>query len=136
MKNVNNHLCDEMLIAQASYEVIVNENRRSCSRYLVNDMMWLNTRNIQIARSATKLNDRHVDFYRVNKVFSNSLVVQLKLSDTINVYFVFHVNLLQHDVNDSLFEQISKSWEFVIAENDQREWYVNDIQNFKLNKRF
>jgi hypothetical protein len=104
MKNVNDHLCDEMLIAQASYEVIVNENRRFYSRYLVNDMMWLNTRNIQIARSTTKLNDRHVDFYRVSKVFSNSLVVQLKLFNTINVYLVFHVNFLQHDVNDSLLE--------------------------------
>jgi hypothetical protein len=121
MKNVNDHLCDEMLIAQASYEVIVNENRCFCFRYLVNDMIWLNTQNIQIARSAIKLNDRHVDSYRVSKVFSNSLVVQLKLSDTINVHLVFHVNFLQHDVNDSLLEQISKSREFVIAEDDQRE---------------
>jgi len=37
MKELIEHLRDEMLIAQAIYEVNVNRSRRSCSQYFVND---------------------------------------------------------------------------------------------------
>jgi hypothetical protein len=136
MQNIDTHFRDEMLMTQASYKAIANSNCRLCSRYLVKDMIWLSTRNIQIARLTVKLNDRNIDFYRVSKIFLNSLIVQLELLDIVKMYFVFHVNLLQHDVNDFFLEQRSKSKDLVIAEEEQRKWYINDIQNFKLNKRF
>jgi hypothetical protein len=136
MQNINIHLRNEMLMTQASYKAIANANRRFCSRYLVEDMTWLSTRNIQIARLTVKLNDRNIDLYRVSKIFLNFLIVQLELLDVVKIHSVFHVNLLQHDANDFLLEQRSKSRDLVIAEDEQRKWYVNDIQNFKLNKRF
>jgi hypothetical protein len=136
MKNIDIHFQDEMLMTQIFYESTINVNRRSCSRYFVDDMMWLSIKNIQTARLIVKLNDRNIDLYRVSKIFLNSLIVQLELLDIVKIHFVFHVNLLQHDVNDSFFEQRSKSRDLVIAEDEQIKWYVNDIQNFKLNKRF
>jgi hypothetical protein len=123
-------------MTQALYEVIANANRRLCSRYLVEDMIWLSIQNIQIARLTVKLNDRNIDFYRVSKIFFNSLIVQLELLNIVKIYFVFYVNLLQHDANNFFLEQRSKTKDLVIAEDEQKEWYVNDIQNFKLNKRF
>jgi hypothetical protein len=82
-----------------------------------------------------KLNDRNIDFYRVSKIFLNSLIVQLELLDIVKIHFVFHVNLLQHDANDFFLEQKSKFKDLVIVEDKQKKWYVNDIQNFKLNKK-
>jgi hypothetical protein len=121
MQDIDTHFRDEMLMTQASYEAIANANRRFCPRYLVGDMIWLSTRNIQIARLTVKLNDRNIDFYRVSKIFLNSLIVQLELLDIVKIHSVFHVNLLQHDANDSLFEQRSKARDLVIAEDEQRE---------------
>jgi hypothetical protein len=118
MQNIDIHFRDEMLMTQVSYEVIANANRRLCSRYLVKDMIWLNTRNIQIARLTVKLNDRNIDFYRISKIFLNSLIVQLELFDIVKIYFVFHVNLLQYDANDFFLEQRSKSKDLVIVENE------------------
>jgi hypothetical protein len=104
MQNIDTHFRDEMLMTQVSYEAIANANRRFCSRYLVEDMIWLNTRNIQIARLTVKLDDRNIDFYWVSKIFFNSLIVQLELLDIVKIHFIFHVNLLQHDVNDFFLE--------------------------------
>ena len=136
MRDVDTHLREEMLIAQASYESSANENRRPCPRYLVGDMVWLNTRNIQTARPAAKLDDRNVGPYRVCKVFANPLVVQLELPDTVKIHPVFHVNLLQHDADDPLPGQIPELRDPIIAEDGQREWYVNSILNSKLDRRY
>jgi hypothetical protein len=81
-------------------------------------MMWLNIKNIQTARLIVKLNDRNIDFYRVSKIFLNSLIVQLELLDIVKIHSVFHVNLLQHDANNFFLEQRSKSRNLVIAENE------------------
>jgi hypothetical protein len=104
MKNINTYFRDEILMTQIFYELMINVNRRLCSRYFVNDMMWLSIKNIQIARLTVKLNDRNIDFYWVSKIFLNSLIIKLKLLDTMKIYLIFHVNFLQHDVNDLLLE--------------------------------
>ena len=96
MKEIIDHLRDEMLIAQVIYESSANERRRSCFRYLVEDMMWLNVKNLNIARSVVKLDNHNMKSYPVKRVFVNSLIIELSLLEFMKVYSIFHVSLLQH----------------------------------------
>ena len=67
-----------------------------------------------------KLNDRHVDFFRIKRVFRNHFVVELKFFEFMKVHFIFHVNFLSHVIIDFLFDQIQAFREFVIVENDEQ----------------
>jgi len=68
-----------------------------------------------------KLNDHHVDSFRVKRVFKkNSLIVELKLSEFMKIHSVFHVILLSHVTIDFLLDQRQESRELVIAENDEQ----------------
>ncbi len=137
MKELIEHLRDEMLIAQVIYEVNVNCSRRSCSQYFVNDEVWLNVKNLNIAHSTIKIDDHHVNSFQVKRVFEkNSLIVELKLSEFMKIHSVFHVILLSHVTIDLLLDQRQESCKFVVTENDERAWYVNCILNFKLNQRY
>ena len=136
MKEIIDHLRDEMLIAQAIYESSVNERRRSYSRYLVGDMMWLNVKNLNTARPVVKLDDRNVGSYSVKWVFVNSLIIELSLLESMKIHSVFHVSLLQHIAQDLLPEQISEPRELVVIEEEKRVWYINSIINSKLDRRF
>ncbi len=126
-----------MLIAQVIYEVNVNCSRRSCSWYFVNDEVWLNVKNLNIACFIIKLDDHHVDSFQVKRVFEkNSLIVELKLSEFMKIHSVFHVTLLSHVTIDSLLDQRQESRELVVTENNERAWYVNCILNSKLDRRY
>ena len=137
MKELIEHLRDEMLIAQVIYEVNVNRSRRSCPRYFVNNEVWLNVKNLNIAHSTIKLDDHHVNSFQVKRVFEkNSLIVELELSEFMKIHSVFHVTLLSHVTIDSLLGQRQEPREPVVAENDERAWYVNRILNSKLDRRY
>jgi len=135
MKKLTEHLRDEMLIAQIIYEFNVNLFRRSCSRYFVEDEVWLNARNLSITRLIVKLDDRNVDFFKIKRVFkNNSLIIELNLSAFMKIHSIFHVTLLSHIASDFLLNQHQKSWELVVVKNDERFWYVNSILNFKRDR--
>jgi len=135
MKKLTEHLCDEMLIAQIIYEFNVNLFRHSCSRYFVEDEVWLNAYNLSIARFAVKLDDHNVDFFKIKRVFkNNSLIIKLNLSAFMKIHSIFHVILLNHITSDFLLNQHQKSWELVVIKNDERFWYVNSILNFKRDR--
>ena len=137
MKELIEHLRDEMLIAQIIYEFNINRSRRSCFRYFIEDQVWLNARNLNTVRSAIKLNDRHVDFFSIKRVFDkNSLIIELELFAFMKIHSVFHVTFLNHTVIDSLSSQILESRESLIVENDEKTWYVNSILNFKRDRRY
>ena len=126
-----------MLIAQVIYEFSINRFRRSCFKYSVEDQVWLNARNFNTARSAIKLNDRHVDLFSIKRVFDkNSLIIELELFAFLKIHSIFHITLLNHIVIDSLSNQILESRESLIVENDERVWYVNNILNFKRDRRY
>ncbi len=135
MKKLTEHLRDEMLIAQIIYEFHVNFFRRSCSKYFVEDEVWLNACNLSIARLAVKLDNHNIDFFKIKHVFkNNSLVIELNLLIFMKIHSVFHVILLSHIASDSLSSQRQKSREFIIIKNDKRFWYVNSILNFKRDR--
>jgi len=137
MKELTDHLHDEMLIAQVIYEFNVNLFCRSCSKYFVKDEVWLNARNLSITHLAVKLNDHNVEFFKIKHVFEqNSLVIELNLSASMKVHSVFHATLLNHIANDFLLSQRQKSQELVVIKNDERFWYVNSILNFKHDRYY
>ncbi len=137
MKKLTEHLHDEMLIAQIIYEFNVNLSRRSCSRYFVEDEVWLNACNLSIVCLAVKLDDHNVDFFKIKHVFkNNSLIIELNLSAFMKIHSIFHVILLNHIASDLLLSQHQKSWELIIIKNDKRFWYVNSILNFKRDKHY
>ena len=110
MKKLTEHLRDEMLIAQIIYEFNVNLFHRSCSKYFVEDEVWLNVCNLSIARLAVKLNNHNVDFFKIKHVFKNNfLIIELNLSTFIKIHSIFHVILLNHIASDFLSSQRQKS---------------------------
>jgi len=71
--------------------------------YKVNDMMFLNSRNIMISRSSKKLDDKMLEFFKI--LIEIKHAYQLKLSLTMKIYSKFASNLLQLDSKDALKEQ-------------------------------
>ena len=136
MKKFIERFRDEMFVAQVIQKTNVNVHRRFSFRYLIDDQVWLNVKNFNTVRFSVKLNDRHVDFFRIKRVFRNHLVVELKLFEFMKIHSVFHVNLLSHVTIDSLSDQIQALREFVIVENDKQTWYVNRVLNFKFDRRY
>ncbi len=106
MKKLTEHLRDEMLIAQIIYKFNVNLSCRSCSRYFVEDEVWLNACNLSIAHFAVKLNDCNIDFFKIKCIFkNNSLIIELNLSTFMKIHLIFHVILLNHIASDFLLSQ-------------------------------
>ena len=137
MKKLIEHFRDEMLIVQVIYEFNVNVNRRFCSRYLIDDQIWLNVKNLNIVRFVVKFDDHHINFFQVKRVFDkNFLIIELKFSKFMKIHFIFHATLFNHVINDFLLDQRQKSRELVVVENDERFWYVNRIFNFKIDRRY
>ncbi len=71
--------------------------------YQINDMIFLNFRNIMISRSSKKLNDKKLEFFKI--LIKIKQVYQLKLSLTMKIHSKFASNLLQLDSKNSLNEQ-------------------------------
>ncbi len=135
MKKLTEHLHDEMLITQIIYEFNVNLFHRSCSKYFVEDKIWLNACNLSIARLVVKSNDCNIDFFKIKHVFkNNSLIIELNLSAFMKIHSIFHVILLSYITSDFLLSQHQKSQELIIIKNDERFWYVNSILNFQHDK--
>ena len=103
MKKLTEHLRDEMLIAQIIYKFNVNLFHRFCSKYFIEDEVWLNACNFNITHFAVKLNDHNVDFFKIKRVFkNNSLIIELNLSAFMKIHSIFHVTLLNYIASDFL----------------------------------
>ncbi len=135
MKKLTEHLRDEMLIAQIIYEFNVNLFHCSCSKYFIEDEVWLNACNLSIICLVVKLNDHNVDLFKIKHIFkNNSLIIELNLSAFMKIHSIFHVTFLNYITSDSLLNQHQKSQKLIIIKNDKRFWYVNSILNFKRDK--
>ena len=122
IKNLEKYLRSKIFIIQAIYKTAVNARRRFYSRYLVGNLVWLNTRNLQITQFFIKLDDHNIKPYRIFKIYKKKfLIVKFDLSVIIDIHPVFHINLFQSAVDDPLPGQREKSRKSVIAHDGQRE---------------
>ncbi len=100
--------------------------------YKVNDMMFLNSRNIMISRSSKKLDDKMLELFKI--LIEIEHAYWLKLSLTMKIHSKFASNLLQLDLKDALEEQWNESSDFIMIE-DEDEWKVKNILNFRHYER-
>ncbi len=103
----------------------VNKHRKEVN-YEIELKMFLNERNIIIARSFKKLNDKMLDSF-INLDFIDSSY-KLKLSESMHVHDVFHSDLLCSVVDDFLPDQKNELSDSIVI-NDEDEWKIDDILN-------
>jgi len=95
----------------------VNKHRKEVN-YEIELKMFLNERNIIIARSFKKLNDKMLDSF-INLDFIDSSY-KLKLSESMHVHDVFHSDLLCSVVDDFLPDQKNELSDSIVI-NDEDE---------------
>ncbi len=100
--------------------------------YKINDIMFLNSRNIMISWSSKKLNDKMLKLFKI--LIEIKHAYQLKLSLTMKIHSKFASNLLQLDLKNSLNEQWNESFNSIMI-NDEDEWKMKNILNFRHYKR-
>jgi len=84
--------------------------------YKINDMMFLNSRNIIISRSSKKLDDKMLELFKI--LIEIEHAYQLKLSSTMKIHLKFTLNLLQLDSKNTLKEQRNESFNFIVIEDE------------------
>jgi len=94
-----------------------NKHRKKIN-YKIESKMFLNERNIVIARFFKKLNDKMLDSF-INLDFIDSSY-KLKLSESMHVHDVFHSDVLRSVVNDLLPDQKNESSDSIVI-NDEDE---------------
>jgi len=70
--------------------------------YKIDDMMFLNSRNIMISRSSKKLDDKMLELFKI--LIEIEHAYRLKLLSTMKIHSKFASNLLQLDLKDALKE--------------------------------
>ncbi len=133
-KNIFEHMkCSLALIKQALARVRIIMKKQINKHwkemiYKINDMMFLNLRNIIISRSSKKLNNKMLELFKI--LIEIEHVYQLKLSLTMKIHLKFASNLLQLNLKNTLEEQWNELSDFIVIE-DEDEWKVKKILNFR-----
>ncbi len=84
--------------------------------YKIDDMMFLNSRNIMISRSSKKLNDKMLELFKI--LIEIEHAYRLKLSLTMKIHSKFALNLLQLDLKNTLEEQRNESFDSILIEDE------------------
>ncbi len=100
--------------------------------YKIDNMMFLNSRNITIVWSLKKLDDKMLEFFKI--LIEIEHAYQLKLSLTMKIHSKFASNLLQLNSKNSLNEQQNESSDFIVID-DKDEWKMKNILNFRHYER-
>ncbi len=108
-----------------------NKHRKKIN-YKIESKMFLNERNIVTAKSFKELNDKMLDSFQITE--SVDSFYKLKLSETMHIHDVFHSELLHSAVDDSLPDQKNESSKSIVI-NDEDEWKIDDILNFRRYRR-
>ena len=93
MTKINEVLKKQMGFVQISYEHYANVHKQNVPNYVLNDEMWLDTRNMQTKRPSKKLSVKFDGFFPITKII-NPNIYKLDLFHDWTIH-LFHTNFLK-----------------------------------------
>ncbi len=131
MNRINEILQEQMILAQAYQKQFANVHRQHALKFAINDMIWLDARNLMIHWLSKKLSNKFEKSFRIIKIVS-SHSYQLKLLNDWFCFDVFHTYLLHSAINNFLSEQISLASFSIVFVEEVLSWKMNEILNFRV----
>ena len=133
MVKINEILKKQIVFVQIPYEHYANVHEQNSPNYVLNNEMWLDTRNMQKNRPNKKLSDKFDGPFLITKII-NPHVYKLELFYDWTIYLVFYTNFLKPGFDDLLFGQLTTFLfvVFIIDNENQNIWEMTKILNFKL----
>ena len=128
MEEVWDFMREEMTKSQVKQVVAANCHRKEPPVYKVENEVFLSTKNIRTERLSKKLDDKNIGPFKIKKLVR--LLYQLELPHTMEIYDVFHPNLLWKVADDPLLGQQNIPPPPTVV-NDKKEWEVDDILDAK-----
>ena len=134
VKNISEQMNKTMIfVCEAlirTWEQMMNQanKHRKKVNYKIESKMFLNKRNIITVRLFKKLDDKMLNSFKITDFVD--FFYKLKLSDTMHIYDVFHSELLCLVINDLLSDQKNEFSRSIVI-NDEDEWEIDDILNFR-----
>ena len=105
----------------------VNKHRKVV-KYVKEKFVFLNRRNIKIAKSFDKFDDKKLNLFIILQRLNN--VYRCELLEIMRIHDVFHCWFLRKIFCDILENQINEFFDFVIV-NEYFQWKVNNILKFR-----
>ena len=127
MQNILNYVRNHAKMTQKRMTTQVNK-RRKIVKYIEKDFVFLNRRNIKIAKSFDKLDDKELNSFKMIQRLSN--VYRLELFEILRIHDVFHCWLLRQNLCDFLENQINEFSNSIIVSKNF-EWKINNILKFR-----
>ena len=121
-KNISEHMKRSLaLIKQVLTRVRVTmkeqtDKHRKKMIYKIDDMVFLNSRNITTSRSSKKLDDKMLELFKI--LIEVKHAYRLKLSSTMKIHSKFASNLLRLDSKNSLNEQRNESPDSIVIDDE------------------
>ncbi len=121
-ENISEHMKRSLaLIKQVLARVRITmkeqiDKHRKKMIYKIDDMVFLNSRNITISRSSKKLDDKMLEPFKILAEVGHAY--RLKLPSTMKIHPEFASNLLRLDPEDALEEQRNESSDSIVVEDE------------------
>ncbi len=127
MKKLYKNLCYRLAKTNADY-VTQHDKKHFAKMYLVDQLMWLNVKNIWIKKFFKKLEVKRYKLYKILKCLSRQ-VYCLKLFSKMCIHLIFNVSLLKSfclrkkELNESFVKDLELKKEI------HDSWKINNILN-------
>ena len=133
MAKINEIFKKQMAFAQASYEYYANVHKQNVPNYVLNDEIWLDTRNMKTKRPSKKLSDKFDGLFPITKII-NPHGYRLELPDDWTIHPIFHINFLKPGSDDPLLGQLTTFPLSVpiVDDEGQNTWEMTKILNFRM----
>ena len=111
-----------------------NNKRLSISEFKKKYIIIFNNRNIKISRSNKLFNYKNLGFFFIIRIINN-MIYKFKLSNEINIFFVFYSLFLNINNNNLLLKQIESSSSSIQINKSDTKNFVDKILDSKINER-